>query len=100
MKQTLRCPKCQHNRILYIAQVSDQDGQWGEKPAQIAVVPKEGRGILTGNVYTTFESAGDLEAGVCRSCGYTEFYTKNPGDIPIDGQYVREVVGPEPPPYR
>lgn len=37
--------------------------------------------------------AGALEAGVCRSCGYTEFYVKDPGTIPVDGKHVREVVG-------
>jgi hypothetical protein len=44
---------------------------------------------------TISERAGELEAGVCRSCGYTELYTKDPGAIPIDGTYVREIVAAE-----
>jgi hypothetical protein len=42
-----------------------------------------------------------LSTAVYRRCGFTELYTKNPAEIPVDGNYVREVVGPEsPPPYR
>jgi hypothetical protein len=46
------------------------------------------------------KSAGILTAAVCKQCGYTELYTFDPALIPVDGKYVREVVGPEPAPYR
>jgi len=39
-------------------------------------------------------TAGDLDAGVCRRCGYVELYCTDPEKIPIDGVYVRELVGP------
>ena len=83
MKQTMRCPKCQHNRILYIAEIADQM-QRAANPYVKAKLAHIGRGY----------AAGELEAGVCRSCGYTELYVKDPGSIPIDGQFVREIVGP------
>lgn len=94
MKQTLRCPKCGHNRILYIAQVADSDGEGDDQPMRVALVSRHGP------VGDVLRGTGELEAGVCRACGYTELYVKDPGAIPIDGQRVREIVGPEQPPYR
>ncbi len=32
------------------------------------------------------------EAVVCAACGYTEFYTKDPSAIIVDGMNVRELV--------
>ena len=32
---------------------------------------------------------------MCRKCGYTELYTTDAPLIPVDGKYVREVIGPE-----
>jgi predicted nucleic-acid-binding Zn-ribbon protein len=89
MKRTLRCPKCGHNRMLYVTHVAEQ-AQTCANPYTAAVL------ACTGGGY----AAGELEAGVCRACGYTEFYVKDPNAIPVDGQYVREIVGPEQPPYR
>lgn len=47
---------------------------------------------VLGVALTSSSSAGELEAGVCRRCGYTELYTKNAADIIIDGVHVRELV--------
>lgn len=93
MKQTLRCPKCNHNRILYIAVVADLGDHSAPRPAKVAFTG--GTQILGMTATSSKDTAGELEAGVCKSCGYTEYYVKDPGSIPIDGQYVREVVGPE-----
>lgn len=38
--------------------------------------------------------AGHVEAAVCKQCGFTELYTQDPSAIPIDGEHVREGVGP------
>lgn len=94
MKTTHRCPKCNHDHILYIATVADR---YGENSTSDASVPMKIAHIVKpitflGIAATTTDRAGELEAGVCRSCGYTELYTKDPGAIPIDGTYVREVV--------
>lgn len=48
-------------------------------------------GTVLGMAISQSESAGEVEAGVCRRCGYTEFYTKDPGNIIADGVYVREL---------
>jgi hypothetical protein len=31
------------------------------------------------------------EAHVCRACGYTEYYTREVGSIPVDGELVELV---------
>jgi predicted nucleic-acid-binding Zn-ribbon protein len=94
MKTSHRCPKCQHNRILYIACVADRYGDHvtmdQSAPMKIAHYQKS-HGTLLGMAMTSSESSGEVEAGVCRSCGYTEFYTKDPASIIVDGVYVREL---------
>ena len=30
---------------------------------------------------------------MCRGCGFTEFYTVDPEQIPVDGKYVHEIKG-------
>src|SRR4051812_45419790 len=95
MKTSHRCPKCQHDRILYIAKVADRMGESAHQdytaPMRIAHYRKS-LGSLFGMAMSTTESAGELEAGVCRRCGYTEFYTKDPGNIVVDGVNVLELV--------
>lgn len=107
MKQSRTCPKCKHNRVLFIDQIADQTGdnsgltlkdgtEDGPKPQQalpwkIARTKNPNKGFWAPEVLT----AGLVEAYVCRGCGYTELYTKDPSKIPIDGEYVRELVGPE-----
>jgi predicted nucleic-acid-binding Zn-ribbon protein len=97
MKRTHRCPKCNHGRILYIATVADRYGDHthsdASTPMKIAHYQKEA-GSLLGMAITTTERAGTLEAGVCRQCGYTELYTKDPQHIVVDGTNVRELVAP------
>ena len=98
MKNTHRCPKCQHGRILHIAQVADRYGEHlnsdASVPMKIAHYTKQ-VGTILGFAATKSERAGELEAGVCPNCGYTEFYVKQPGDIIVDGQNVRELVAKE-----
>jgi len=97
MREHVRCPKCQHNRILAIASVPDT----GEFSTEIRAFS-----IATAVVGSTFfgndklKTVGEVSAAVCRRCGYTELYTTAPDQIPIDGKYVRELVGPDPEPYR
>jgi hypothetical protein len=44
--------------------------------------------------------AGLVEAYVCKECGFTEFHTREPESIEVDGKMVRELVGPEAQPFR
>ncbi|MCB9616878.1 MAG: hypothetical protein H6722_30965 [Sandaracinus sp.] len=82
MKRSGRCPKCDGS-VIYVADVADHD-DGHMKPMRIARHVDRQR-MLGMNVDVT-TSVGDLEAGVCRDCGYTEFYVKNPSDIPLDGK--------------
>jgi predicted nucleic-acid-binding Zn-ribbon protein len=97
MRKQHVCPKCRHNHILLIENVADA-GEFSTelRPLHVAIAFK---GIsFFGNEQLV--SAGRLTAAVCKQCGYTELYTAAPALIPVDGKYVREVVGPEPAPYR
>jgi predicted nucleic-acid-binding Zn-ribbon protein len=89
------CPKCNHNHVLHVAQVADYTdvGLW---PLNIAIVPDPKVGWLG----PTRTAMGEVQAYVCRRCGFTELYTRDAGSIPVDGKAVKEIVGPEPAPYR
>lgn len=91
MQQSHTCPKCHHDRILFIRDVLDQGGG----PAHLTHVPG---GTFFG--MKTVERAGKQVAYVCRRCGYTEYYTLGAGEIPIDGDIVVELVAPPKEPYR
>ena len=83
------CPKGGHNHILVISTVPDRDSS-SASPAKIAFLPQAPE--------ATFDSEtlfGSLSAAVCRACGFTELYTKDPKSIPVDNKSVTEVVVPE-----
>ena len=109
MRSKQRCVKCNSTHLLYIKEVADRVGEMGEglghgretgalpdrsKPWRIARLPtpEEQRSWLASNDAT----AGTVEAFICRGCGYTELYTRAPETIPIDGEYIVEINGPEP----
>jgi len=92
MQQSHRCPKCHHDRILFIRDVLDQGGG----AAHLAHVPTGGSFLGMQSV----ERTGKQVAYVCRRCGYTEHYTLGAAEIPIDGQSVVELVAPAQEPYR
>jgi len=90
------CPKCSHNKILMIRHVADAGDGFAVRPMQIAIA-FAGQGFFSDRT----EGAGSLSAVVCKGCGYTELYTRDPEAIPIDGTYVTEISGPDPEaPYR
>ena len=84
------CSRCDHDRILLIAQVPEVAGTGTTIAMTIATV-------VTGKTFMGDDKlgrSGELSAAVCRSCGYTELYVSEPASIPVDGRMVREVVGP------
>lgn len=100
MRKRHVCPKCQHNHILLIESVADS-GEFSTelRPLHVAIA-FVGEGWLGGD---KVKAAGQLSAAVCKRCGYTELYAKDAPLIPVDGRYVREVIGPDQqdvPPYR
>lgn len=94
MRNTHTCPKCQGNHILHLARVDQQVDPYGQIEAwRIARVPQQMAGFpLPGGEPVL---AGVVQAYICRACGYTELYTRDPEAIPIDGTLVRELVGPD-----
>lgn len=82
MRKTLRCPKCDERRVLHVRHVSDKDA--GHQP--LSLVSERGT--------WTWKSRGALEAYVCASCGYTEWYTSKPEELTVDGDVIRLLEGP------
>jgi hypothetical protein len=95
MRDTHVCPACRHNRIIHIAQISDED-EGGTRPANIAMTRNPQPGFFA----PTWIRAGRLSAYVCRKCGFVEHYVLDPQNIPIDGKFATELVGPASEPYR
>ena len=75
MRTTHRCPKCQHDEVLFFPQLADRDDSNKVRPLVLHVLEFDWR-----------EDAefGRLQAYVCRKCGYTELYTTEPQSLPID----------------
>ena len=92
MRTTHVCPKCRFNRILVVQVLPDDRGEYGTAPMHAALIYK-GQGFW-GNDKTA--AVGQLSSCICKRCGFTELYTLGFEQIPIDGQYVHELVGPEP----
>lgn len=91
MRKRHVCPKCLHNHILLIETVPDT-GEFSTEIRQLHIAQ-----VFVGDGWfgDKTKAAGKLSAAVCRQCGYTELYCTDAPLIPIDGKYVREVVGPE-----
>jgi hypothetical protein len=74
-----------------VEQVVDKYGR--VEAWRIARVPEQVEGFpLPGGEPV---AAGVVQAYICKACGYTEFYTRDPEAIPVDGKAVREINGPE-----
>ena len=86
MRQKSICPKCECTEILEIAEVPDK-GEFEQEVRKLNVATiSKGRSLFGSD---RKRAVGDLRAVVCRRCGYTEFYTRNPQSIPVDGKYVK-----------
>jgi predicted nucleic-acid-binding Zn-ribbon protein len=69
------CPKCDHDEILYLPQLADRDDDDVVRPLVAHVVHYDWKDDL---------EMGKISAFVCRKCGYTELYTKDAGQLPVD----------------
>ena len=109
MKLSHTCPKCKGSRLLHLSQVADRVGMEGDelheglrrgllggptKAWRVARVPN------TDQARWSTATAGLIEAYICEGCGYTEFYTRDPDSIPVDGDIVEGIEGPGGGPYR
>jgi predicted nucleic-acid-binding Zn-ribbon protein len=74
MKSSKRCPKCEHTEILFFPQIADRDDRDNVRPLAVHVTHYD---------WKDDDEIGKIQAYVCRACGYTELYTKEPGAIPV-----------------
>ena len=70
MRRTHRCPKCDHGEVLYIPELRDSNYD------RMAVAGRY-------SVYSKWSPAeqGGIEAYMCRACGYTELYVREPDKL-------------------
>ena len=92
MRRQLRCPVCDGRRIAHALHVLDRgDGDTRESLA------------LYQPSWWDSDVVGEVEAFACCSCGYLEWYVKNPAALVEHPKYMRILDG-EPPagagPYR
>ncbi len=92
MKQSTTCPKCHHDVLLHVREVTDLGHYW-RPAAWFLATTVEGKKSVP---------HGQVEAFACRRCGFTEFYTQGVAEIPVDGNNICEIRrdGERGPPYR
>jgi predicted nucleic-acid-binding Zn-ribbon protein len=73
MKNSLRCPKCEHRKILRVDQLVTQLTGVSTVPMPVAV--RSPAHLFRRNRFGTFG------AFVCAACGYTEIYANDIADL-------------------
>ncbi len=74
MKTSHVCPKCRHGEILFLPRIADRDDRDEVRPLSLHVIHYDWKDVEMGN----------LQAYVCRACGYTELYTLGAASMPVD----------------
>jgi len=74
MRTSHVCPKCGNREVLFVPTVADRDDRDNVRPLSLHVRHYDWKDVEMGN----------LQAYVCRGCGYTELYTVNAGGLPVD----------------
>jgi predicted nucleic-acid-binding Zn-ribbon protein len=92
MKEKHVCPRCRNNEVLYVKEVNDEMDSHSRN-WRIARVKYIEEGIF--GQKRRVNMVGRVEAYICRRCGYTELYTKDPESLPIDGENVVLLKGPD-----
>jgi hypothetical protein len=65
---------CQHDEILFVPQIADRDDDDVVRPLVVHVVHLDYKDVET----------GVIQAYICRRCGYTQLYTKEAHQLPVD----------------
>lgn len=84
MKQSKQCPKCK-GTVLHVQHAMNSTKY---KPDQIGRLAQSGS-ISAGTVLGL--PSDEVEAVVCKLCGYLELYVRDPGLIEADGEAIREL---------
>lgn len=74
MRTSHVCPKCSHREVLFVPSVADRDDRDNVRPLSLYVHHYDWKDVEMGN----------LQAYVCRGCGYTELYTVNAASLPVE----------------
>jgi hypothetical protein len=91
------CPVCDHGEILEAIPFDFGDT---DLPRTMAVTSQPVQGMFFSG-FDPKRSYGPLRLYVCRSCGFTEWFTDDPGSIPVGHQYRTRIVrGRSRAPYR
>ena len=98
MRTTHRCPKCRHYEVLHLSEVRDRVSGEHHQPLSLAEKTTTHRDPILPFSFTRTRIIGQVEAYVCRACGYTELYTQNPSEIEV-GEGI-ELLQAKPVTYR
>jgi hypothetical protein len=81
------CPLCGHGEVVAARALRDS-----RQFLLAAVTARQGKHSLE-----PIDPIGAFLACICRSCGYTQFFTWNPENIPVGQEYGTELLpGPGP----
>lgn len=94
MRKTLRCPKCEGEKILAVDAITDKSQL--EKGAVLAIDADR-----PWTIFGSWKNTGQFSCCVCAACGYAEWYVRDAANLPVDGERIRVLSEPEErPPYR
>jgi predicted nucleic-acid-binding Zn-ribbon protein len=74
MRTSHVCPKCAHPEVLFVPHLADRDDRDIVRPLVLHVTHLDWKDV----------EVGALQAYVCRACGFTELYTAQASELPVD----------------
>jgi predicted nucleic-acid-binding Zn-ribbon protein len=80
MRITKQCPKCSGKNIGYLESLPDIADTWPPDKAIIGHTLAEQKKWTIG----TARNMHEIEVYVCTTCGYLEYYTKQPETVPFE----------------
>jgi len=89
MRTSHTCPKCKNPEVIFLPQIADRDDDDSVRPLSAHVVHFDWKDDV---------EVGRLQAYVCRSCGYTELYTKEARLLPLEKVPGARLLTPNDPP--
>lgn len=99
--RTGTCALCEHNVVIE-ASARDFYGESGQLSEPLAATQQVKASFWTDGRPDAEARSGALKQYICRSCGYTQWFATNPGEIPIGDEYETKLVSgpPKVAPYR
>ncbi len=83
MRKSLRCPKCQGQKILAVDAIQDK------APANIGNTSLSIDSKAPWTTLGSFKNMGQFTCCICATCEYVEWYVAGAASLPIDGKTVR-----------